>query len=56
MKPLSFLAVASGYQKLVEEGAIPMVGSDYLLELLDDFEYDMSFMVHITQGNKKITL
>ena len=45
-----FLSVASGYRELVEDGETPMVGSDYLLEALDDFQYDMSFTVHVSQG------
>ena len=45
-----FLYVVSGYQKLASAGETPTVGSDYLLEALDDFKYDMSFMVHISQG------
>ena len=40
----------SGYQELTRDGETPMVGSEYLLEALDDFKYDMSFTVHISQG------
>ena len=40
----------SGYQELARDGETPTVGSDYLLEALDDFQYDMSFTVHMSQG------
>ena len=40
----------SGYQELARDGETPTVGSDYLLEALDDFKYDMSFTVHVSQG------
>ena len=49
-----FLSVVSGYQELASAGETPTVGSDYLLEALDDFKYDMSFTVHISQGSHSL--
>ena len=49
MRSLPFLLTASGLEEL-RNGATPSVGSDYMLRVVDDFQYDLSFMVHISQG------